>query len=108
MSDEQPPRIFGSLLAVLGAALAVGGVTLIQKGDSPYFLVAGLGILAAGVLIAMGKMLGAWAFLCTFALMVVWSLVEVGANVGLLLPRILLPGLFCAYIFSGRIRPRLV
>ncbi len=106
-SDEQPPRVLGSLLALLGVALAVGGISLMQQGDSPYFLVAGLGILASGVLIAMGKMVGAWAFLATFVLMVAWSLAEVGANIDHLLPRILLPGLFCAYIFSARVRPRL-
>lgn len=107
MSSQNPPRVLGALLAVLGAALAFGGFSMLQQGDNAYFLVAGLGILASGACIALGKLAGAWLYAATFAVMVVWSLSETGPNPGQLLPRILVPALLCFYIFSSRVRDRL-
>jgi quinoprotein glucose dehydrogenase len=107
MSNQNPPRVLGGLLAVLGVALILGGYGLLQQGDSAYFLVAGLGICLSGILVALGKLLGAWFYAATFALMVVWSFVETKGDFGQLLPRILVPAVLCAYIFSGRVRPRL-
>ena len=107
MSESDPPRFLGGLLALLGLCLAFGGYGLMRQGDSAYYLVAGLGIAVSGVLVALGKMLGAWLYAATFAVMVAWSIAEVGADVGQLLPRILVPGVLCAYLFSGRVRPRL-
>lgn len=101
-----PPRLFGALLAVLGLALAVGGTTL-GLSAGLYFIVAGAGVVLSGVLIALGKALGAWLYLATFVAMAVWSFVEVGADVNQLLPRLLLPALLCGYIYSSRVRPRL-
>lgn len=108
MSVQNPPRVFGGLLAVLGVVMAYGGLTLLQQGDNAYFLVAGLGVLISGILIALGKSMGASLYALTFAVMAVWSFAEVGANFGQLMPRILLPAVVCFYIFSGRVRPRLV
>jgi len=107
MSGQSPPRFFGILLAVLGAALALGGFNMLQQGDNAYFLVAGLGISISGILIALGKLFGAWLYAATFAVMVVWSFSELGADFGQLLPRIMIPALLCFYIFSNRVRDRL-
>lgn len=108
MEARNPPRLFGLLLALLGAALAVAGVGLLRAGDSAYFLVVGLGAVAAGVLIALGRLLGAWAYGATLVLVVVWSLAEVGADLPELLPRVALPILIGVYVVSDRIRGRLV
>ena len=51
--------IFGTLLGLSGLALAVGGVRLATLGGSWYYLLAGLGMLLAGVLYARRKPLGA-------------------------------------------------
>lgn len=107
MATPNPPRLFGLLLALLGAALAVGGIGLLRAGDSAYFLAVGLGAIATGVLIALGRLLGAWVYGATLALVVVWSLAEVGADLPELLPRVALPILIGVYVFSGRIRDRL-
>ena len=107
VAGNSPPRRLGALLAVLGLAQSVGGAILLQQGDSAYFLVVGLGVLAAGVLIGLGKLAGAWAYLGVFALMVGWSLLEEGPNAGKLLPRLLVPAVLCAYILSARVRARL-
>ena len=106
MASQNPPRVLGILLAVLGTALALGGFSLLLQGGA-YFLVAGLGIMVSGILIALGKLAGAWSYAATFAVMVVWSFLEVGANPGQLLPRLLVPAVLCIYIFSSRVRDRL-
>jgi quinoprotein glucose dehydrogenase len=106
-----PPRTFGVLLATLGALLAGGGIYLLSIGvpltGSAYFIVAGLGVAFSGILMARGKLAGAWLYAAVFLLMVVWSVVELGGNVDALLPRVALPGLICAYIFFSNLRARL-
>jgi len=101
---QSPPLTFGILLSTLGALLAGGGIYLLSLGEplvgSAYFIVAGLGVLVSGILIARGKLVGAWLYAVVFLLMVVWSVTELGGNVDALLPRLALPGLICAYIFS--------
>lgn len=39
--------------------------------------------------------------------MLIWSVAELGGNVQAILPRVFLPGLLCAYIFSSKVRERL-
>jgi glucose dehydrogenase len=105
--ENAPPRSFGALLAFLGFAFSAGGVNLMLQGDNAYFLVVGLGILISGVLIAQGKMMGAWVYLGVFALIVMWSVVETGFDLGKLLPRVFMPALICIYVFTSRVRSRL-
>jgi glucose dehydrogenase len=107
MTSTKPPRLLGSLLALLGLALAIGGIDLPQQAGGLYFLITGAGIVVCGVLIALGKRLGALLYVLVFAVMVIWSVVEIGFNLGELLPRVVVPGLLCWYIFSDRVRPYL-
>lgn len=80
MDDSNPPRLFGLLLALLGAALVVGGIGLLRAGDSAYFLAVGIGAAAAGLLMAQGRLLGAWVYAAALAMVVAWSLAEVGMD----------------------------
>ena len=73
--------ILGGLLALIGIVLAAGGVWLAVLGGSIYYLLAGLGLLASGVLLVRGRPLGAYLYLAVFALTLVWALWEVGLNV---------------------------
>lgn len=107
MNDVNPPRVFGILLAVLGGALIVGGISLLRMGGGYYFLAVGVGVAVAGGLIASGRLLGAYIYGATLVMLVVWSVVEAGADLQRLLPRILLPALIGLYVFSGRVRSRL-
>lgn len=104
---DNPPRTFGTLLAILGLALLLGGINLMHQGDNSYFCIVGLGILTSGVFIALGKVIGAWIYLGIFVTAIAWSFIEVGLNTGMLLPRLLFPAALCVYIFSGSVRPRL-
>ena len=107
MSNVKPPRALGVLLALLGIALVVGGVNYLSLGGNAYFLVIGLGVAASGILLALGKKLGLYFYGITLAVLFVWSVIESGANVGTLLPRIALPLIIGVYVFSGKVRSRL-
>ncbi len=102
-----PPRVFGILLTLLGAALVIGGMNLISMGDSYYFFVVGVLTAVSGLLMTIGKKLGAYTYAITLTVVVVWSFVEVGLAFEALLPRILIPILLSAYIFSSKIQSRL-
>lgn len=83
--------LLGVVLAFVGVILAGGGAWLIALGGSPYYLVAGLGLLASGILIMQGRLAGAWVYAAIFALTVVWSFWEVGGDGWALVPRLVAP-----------------
>lgn len=100
-----PPKRLGILLAILGAALSFAGVYLLLLGGrTPYFVVAGIGIAASGILIASGKLAGIYVYFVTFGLMVVWSIVETGGDVSQLIGRLALAGLIGLYLLSDKVR----
>ena len=76
-------------------------------GSGLYFIVVGLGVAASGGLIAAGKLFGIWLYTIVLGLMIVWSLVEEGANFKALLPRLALPIIFALYMHSGKVKSRL-
>lgn len=81
---------------------------MVRLGGGAYFVVVGLGILASGVLIALGKRQGAWTYLVVFAVMTVWTFAECGLHFEMILPRLVVPGVICAYIlFSKRLSSQL-
>lgn len=108
MSNPRPPRKLGILLIILGAAMILGGIKLLSMGDNPYFIIVGIGVVLSGFLLSSGNMLGVYMYAATLGVVVVWSVMEVGADWGQLLPRIVVPVLLGAYIFSGKVRTRLL
>lgn len=84
-------RVFGLLVLLLGVPLIVGGVWLISLGGSPYYLLAGAGLLASGWLLFRLRVLGAWIYFGVFAATFVWALWEVGLNGWALVPRLVAP-----------------
>jgi quinate dehydrogenase (quinone) len=52
----------GVIIALLGIALAVGGAKLVSLGGSWYFLIGGVAMAIAGLLIARRNPAGAWLF----------------------------------------------
>jgi len=83
--------VVGVILVLIGAVLALGGLWLVVLGGSPYYIVAGLALLAAGGLMARGRVLGVWLYAGLFALTLVWAIWEAGLNGWALLPRVLGP-----------------
>jgi quinoprotein glucose dehydrogenase len=93
-----PLVLLGVVLALIGAVLAVGGGQLIVLGGSFYYLLAGLGLVASGVLIALRRPMGAWIYVGVFALTVLWALWEVGLQGWPLVPRIVAPTVLLALV----------
>ena len=83
--------LLGGLLALVGAVLAVGGAWLAILGGSFYYLLAGLGLIASGILIIRRRIIGAWLYLAIFALTLLWALWEAGLSVWPLVPRVFGP-----------------
>jgi quinoprotein glucose dehydrogenase len=80
--------ITGVVYALLGLALAVGGVYLATIGGSLYYLIAGLGLAITGFLVFKGRR-AAFGLLAVLLLgSIIWSLVEVRFDWWQLLPRL--------------------
>ncbi|WDK00325.1 glucose/quinate/shikimate family membrane-bound PQQ-dependent dehydrogenase [Xanthomonas campestris pv. incanae] len=79
---------YAVVLALLGAALAYEGGRLVAVGGSWYYVLAGIAVLVAGVLLALGKRAGLWLFGATLAATIVWALWEVGLDGWGLIPRL--------------------
>ena len=84
-------RALAVLLILIGLVLGVGGVRLLSLGGSFYYLLAGLGLIASGVLLWRLKLLGAWIYVGVFGLTVLWALWEVGLHGWALVPRVFAP-----------------
>ncbi len=68
----------GVIIALLGLALAAGGVKLVSLGGSWYFLVGGLAMTVSGVLIALKKTAGAWLFAAFLMATAIWAVADAG------------------------------
>jgi hypothetical protein len=107
-AGSAPPKSLGILLAILGAALSFAGVYLLLIGGrTPYFVVAGAGISASGVLIAAGKQAGVYLYWANLGLMFVWSIVETGGDAGQIIARLSVATLIGLYLLSDKVRSRL-
>jgi len=83
--------IAGVLLALIGLILTIGGAWLAVLGGSLYYLLAGVAMVVAGVLLIRGRMLGGWVYLAIVVLSALWAWWEVGANAWAQVPRVIAP-----------------
>ncbi len=83
-----PLVLFGVILALIGLALAIGGVRLATLGGSWYYLITGVALMLSGALFARSRIAGFWLFAAVFVGTVVWSLTEVGLEFWPLVPRL--------------------
>lgn len=104
MSDVEPPKVFGGLLAALGLVIAGTGATL-DGGN--YFLVLGALVLVCGCLLYLGKKSALVMYGLTLAVVWIWSFRDADGDTGMLLSRVTLPTLVAFYVFSYRVRSRL-
>ncbi|MRW92835.1 membrane-bound PQQ-dependent dehydrogenase, glucose/quinate/shikimate family [Duganella sp. FT80W] len=81
--------VLGIVMLLAGLAFAVGGGQLALLGGSLYFLLAGLGLIASGLLIARRRPAGAQLFGLVYVLTVLWSLWDVGLTFWPLISRLL-------------------
>ncbi len=67
-------------VGLFGAVLAAGGIWLITLGGSWYYALAGIGMVAAAVLLLRRRVTGVWLYVLVFAATVVWALWERGLS----------------------------
>ena len=95
------------LVVIIGLALAGMGGWLVALGGSPYYVVAGLGLLLSGVLMGRQKRVGAWVYTTVLAGTLIWAIWEVGADGWSLIPRLIAPAVLGLWIWSPWIAGRL-
>ncbi|MCX8997365.1 glucose/quinate/shikimate family membrane-bound PQQ-dependent dehydrogenase [Rhizobiaceae bacterium BDR2-2] len=81
--------VLGAVIALAGLFFAVGGAKLVWLGGSWYFLIAGLFLIASGVLTVRRKPAGGLLFGLVFVATVLWSVWEVGFDFWPLISRLL-------------------
>lgn len=99
--------ILGIVVALIGLVLAVGGAWLLWLGGSAYYLLAGLGLLVSGSLLARRRTLGAVLYALVYAATLVWAYWEVGLHGWALVPRVVGPTVLLVLVaaVSARLRP---
>jgi quinoprotein glucose dehydrogenase len=80
--------ITGAVFAILGLVLIVGGGYLASLGGSLYYVLAGIGLLATGVLVFMGRRAAQGLLAALLLATLAWALVEVRFDWWQLLPRL--------------------
>ncbi|MDG2521829.1 membrane-bound PQQ-dependent dehydrogenase, glucose/quinate/shikimate family [Caulobacter segnis] len=84
-------QALGIIFALIGVVLAVGGLWLLTLGGSPYYLLAGIGLLVSGGLLFLRRVTGVWVYAGVFVATVIWALWEVGLRGWPLVPRVIAP-----------------
>lgn len=84
--------VLGGLMGVIGLTLTIGGGYLATLGGSLYFLLMGLAMLIAAVLIIKRKPAGAWLYALAFVLTIAWALWDVGLTFWPLFSRLFMFG----------------
>lgn len=98
------PWIFALLLALCGAVIAAGGLELAMLGGAKYYLLAGIILLADGVLLWRGRRAGLWVYAGLLVYTVIWSLWEVGLDPWALASRIVFFLVLGGYLLVPRAR----
>ena len=98
----------GVIFALIGLVLAGGGAWLLALGGSPYYLLAGLGLLASGFFLFQRELTGVWIYVAVWVATLIWAFWEVGLNGWALLPRLFAPSvlLILALLAIWPLRPQ--
>ena len=73
-------KIFAVLLFALGIVIGGGGVELAVLGGSWYYVITGIALIVAAVMLWRGRKTGMWLYLLIIGYTLVWSLWEVGLD----------------------------
>ena len=101
------PYVTAMALIVLGAPLLFGGLWLAGLGGSPYYIIAGIGLIATGGLLWFGSIWGLRLYWCVLAITLVWALGEVGFAPWPLVPRLLGPALIGGWLCLPFVRRKI-
>ncbi len=84
-------RIGAGFVVLVGLPLLIGGAQLALLHGSPYYLLAGLGLVVAGVLLWLGKASGGLVFALVLLGTLAWAVWESGVAFWPLIPRVFSP-----------------
>ncbi|MCE2574357.1 glycerol dehydrogenase [Komagataeibacter sp. FNDCR2] len=93
--------VLAIIIIILGVPLVYMGAELAFIGGSWYYVLCGLAITIAGVLMAMGRVAGGLLYLAAYAITWVWALWEVGLDGWGLLPRVFGPTLLAIAVLAS-------
>lgn len=79
--------IVTALLGLIGLGLLAAGAWLIALGGSPYYAVAGVGLLLTAVLLWLGSPAALWLYAAVVLGTLVWAVAEIGLDWWALVPR---------------------
>nr|WP_294914262.1 glycerol dehydrogenase [uncultured Neokomagataea sp.] len=90
--------VLGGVITLLGLPMVILGADLISLGGSWYYTLCGLVVVIAGILILLGRTLGAAAYLLAWLGTAIWSFWEVGFDGWGLLPRLFGPSILAILV----------
>jgi len=82
-----PADILAAIIGLMGLWLLVFGGELLTLGGSPYYVVAGVALLATALLLVRRSALALWVYAAVVAGTLIWALSEVGLDFWHLAPR---------------------
>jgi quinoprotein glucose dehydrogenase len=91
MRPSLPAILLALLLALIGAILGIGGAWLVLLGGSPYYLIAGVALLASAWFLFRGRLLGGWIYVGLFILSAAWGFAESRGNAWAMIPWLVAP-----------------
>lgn len=97
---------FGAILSLLGLYFAGYGGWLVLLGDTPYYAVAGLAMIASGIQVARGAKSGFFIYAAVWLATLLWAFYESGLDPWKLEVRLFAPSvLLAAFLLPGICRP---
>jgi quinoprotein glucose dehydrogenase len=91
MRSSLPAILLALLLALIGAILGIGGAWLVLLGGSPYYLIAGVALLASAWFLFQRRLLGGWIYVGLFILSAAWGFAESRGNAWAMIPWLVAP-----------------
>lgn len=88
LNSYPKPRVLAVILGLCGLLMTVQGAELIGLGGSFYYLLAGVVLLAVGVLLFRGDKRGALLYAGFLGFTYLWAIFEVGLDAWQLMPRV--------------------
>lgn len=95
-----------AVMAVAGAGLAIGGVELVAVGGSPYYVLAGVALMAVAVGLWLRRSWSVRLFGVILLATLLWALAEVGLDGWALTPRLVAPAVLGLLLLIPAVRRR--
>lgn len=104
---RRTPWLTGIIIILAGFLFLLGGIWLLWLGGTPYYALAGSGLIFCGVGLYRGARWAIWIYGIVWLFTTAWSVHEVGFNIWQLEPRLMLPTVLGLYLLLPLVRDRL-